>query len=75
MERFLDMLREKSAIALRLTKASTRQGQAAQSNHASHLETLKQVNAFYLKEVMSTRDASEGLHAFLEKRKPNWKNM
>ena len=75
MERILDMLREKSAIALRLTKASTRQGQAAQSNHSSHLETLKQVNAFYLKEIMSTRDASEGLHAFLEKRKPNWKNM
>jgi enoyl-CoA hydratase/carnithine racemase len=75
MERILDMLREKSAIALRLTKASTRQGQAAQPNQASHLETLKQVNTFYLKEVMSTRDASEGLHAFLEKRKPNWKNM
>ena len=74
MERILDMLREKSAIALRLTKASTRLGQSAQSGHISHLEALKQVKAFYLKEVMQTKDAAEGLHAFLEKRKPNWKN-
>ena len=74
MERILDMLREKSAIALRLTKASTRLGQSAQSGHTPHLEALKQVKAFYLKEVMQTKDAAEGLHAFLEKRKPNWKN-
>ena len=74
MERILDMLREKSAIALRLTKASTRLSQSAQSGHTSHLEALKQVKAFYLKEVMQTKDAAEGLHAFLEKRKPNWKN-
>ena len=75
MERILDTLREKSALALRLTKASTRLGQLAQSDQSSPLEALKRVNAFYLKEVMQTRDASEGLHAFLEKRRPNWKNM
>lgn len=75
MERVLDMLREKSAIALRLTKASTRLGQLAQSDQLSRLEALKRINAFYLKEVMQTRDASEGLKAFLEKRKPHWKNM
>ncbi len=75
MERILDMLREKSAVALRLTKASTRLGQSHQSNHTSNLEALKQVNAFYLEKVMQTKDAAEGLHAFLEKRKPNWKNM
>ena len=75
MERVLDMLREKSAIALRLTKASTRLAQLAQSDQLSHLEALKRINAFYLKEVMQTRDASEGLQAFLEKRKSHWKNM
>lgn len=78
MERILDMLREKSAVALRLTKASTRLGQSrqpAQSNHTSRLEALKQVNTFYLEKVMQTKDAAEGLHAFLEKRKPHWKNM
>ncbi|HJT57236.1 MAG TPA: hypothetical protein VJ761_12125 [Ktedonobacteraceae bacterium] len=78
MERILDMLREKSAIALRLTKASTRLSQTrqpAQSNHTSPLEALKQINTFYLEKVMQTKDAAEGLHAFLEKRKPHWKNM
>jgi enoyl-CoA hydratase/carnithine racemase len=75
MERILDMLRDKSAIALRLTKTSTRLGQLAQSDQLPRLEALKRVNAFYLKEVMQTRDASEGLHAFLEKRKPHWKNV
>lgn len=72
LERILDMLREKSAIALRLTKASVRLGQ---TGHPTHLEALKQINNFYLTAVMKTADASEGLHAFLEKRKPNWKNM
>ena len=38
------------------------------------LEALKQVNAFYLDSVMQTEDAQEGLHAFLEKRKAQWKN-
>lgn len=77
MERILNMLREKSAIALRLTKASTRLAQSrqtAQSNHTPHLEALKQINTFYLEKVMQTKDAAEGLHAFLEKRKPHWKN-
>jgi enoyl-CoA hydratase/carnithine racemase len=72
LERILDLLREKSAIALRLTKASVRLGQ---TNHLTRLEALKQVNNFYLTAVMKTADASEGLQAFLGKRKPNWKNM
>ncbi len=71
MERILDMLRGKSAAALRLTKASVRLGQASQ---ATQLEALRQVNAFYLTQVMQTADAHEGLHAFLEKRQPEWKN-
>jgi 1,4-dihydroxy-2-naphthoyl-CoA synthase len=38
------------------------------------LAALQQINAYYLAHVMPTEDASEGLHAFLEKRKPQWKN-
>ncbi|TMD38602.1 MAG: hypothetical protein E6J04_01570 [Chloroflexi bacterium] len=80
MTRILDMLREKSAVALRLTKDSTRlavaprfiEGEA--SDAAARLEALKKVNEFYLSHVMQTADAGEGLHAFLEKRKPRWKN-
>jgi hypothetical protein len=72
MERVLDLLRTKSAIALRHTKASVR---LANANHATNLEALEQVNELYLTQLMQTHDAQEGLKAFLEKRKPNWKNI
>lgn len=74
MERILNMLREKSAVALRLAKAGARLGQEEQAKHAPPLEALQRINTFYLSEVMRTQDAAEGLHAFLEKRKPAWKN-
>ncbi len=70
-ERILDLLRAKSAIALRHAKASVH---LAEAKHATRLEALEQVNTLYLIQVMQTHDAHEGLHAFLEKRKPNWKN-
>ncbi len=41
----------------------------------ARLEALRQVNAFYLAEVMRTDDAQEGLRAFLEKRVPRWKQQ
>ncbi len=72
------MLRGKSAVALRHTKASVRlaavQASNLQEDAATRLAALKQVNEFYLTQVMQTADATEGLHAFLEKRKPEWKN-
>ena len=79
MERILDMLREQSAIALRLVKASVRLGASQQltpgkEQAATRLAALDRVNEFYLNTVMQTADASEGLHAFLEKRKPQWQN-
>jgi len=72
MERVLDLLRTKSAIALLQTKASVR---LANANHATSLEALEQVSKLYLTQLMQTHDAQEGLQAFLEKRKPNWKNI
>jgi 1,4-dihydroxy-2-naphthoyl-CoA synthase len=71
MERILDLLRAKSAVALRQAKASVR---LAEAEHATFLESLQQVNTYYLTQLMQTHDAHEGLQAFLEKRKPNWKN-
>ncbi|MGH2495151.1 MAG: hypothetical protein ACRDIV_10665 [Ktedonobacteraceae bacterium] len=71
MERILNMLREKSAVALRFAKASTRLGRSEQS---THLEAVRQINTLYLDELMRTQDAVEGLQAFLEKRKPEWRN-
>lgn len=35
---------------------------------------LARVERYYLDELMTTDDAIEGLHAFLEKREPDWKN-
>jgi hypothetical protein len=72
MERVLDLLRAKSAITLLYTKASVR---LANANHKSRREALEQVNGLYLTQLMQTHDAQEGLQAFLEKRKPNWKNI
>ena len=40
----------------------------------SFLEGLERIEKTYLKELMSTEDAREGLKAFMEKRKPLWKN-
>jgi cyclohexa-1,5-dienecarbonyl-CoA hydratase len=36
--------------------------------------SLKAIEDIYLNELMQTADAREGLKAFLEKRKPEWKN-
>jgi cyclohexa-1,5-dienecarbonyl-CoA hydratase len=36
--------------------------------------SLKIIEDIYLKELMRTADAREGLQAFLERRSPKWKN-
>ncbi len=38
------------------------------------LEKLPRLEKLYVEELMATRDANEGIGAFLEKRKPQWKN-
>ncbi|MCP5036177.1 MAG: cyclohexa-1,5-dienecarbonyl-CoA hydratase [Rhodobacteraceae bacterium] len=62
-------LSPKSASSLRLAvkaaRAALRQRLAAR---------LDEVEALYLNELMKTRDAVEGLQAFLAKRKPEWEN-
>ncbi|MDH5461919.1 MAG: enoyl-CoA hydratase/isomerase family protein [Candidatus Bathyarchaeota archaeon] len=64
----VEKLREKSPIVLRLTRKAI--------HHAFDLdfeEGLAGVTDIYLESLMNTEDAVEGLKAFLEKRKPNWK--
>lgn len=58
-----------SAEVLRKTK------KAVMAGLMDDLEpSLKIIEDIYLKELMTTADAQEGLKAFLEKRKPEWKN-
>lgn len=56
-----------SGAALRLTKRSLRHGLAAQ-----RAEALRTAGTIYTQELMETKDAVEGLQAFLDKRKPEW---
>jgi cyclohexa-1,5-dienecarbonyl-CoA hydratase len=56
-----------SAAALRLAKRALRAGERAARERA-----LGEAQAIYLDELMTTRDALEGLRAFTEKRPPVW---
>ncbi len=57
-----------------LFTAETANTTLRQQERAARLEALKRVNTFYLEEVMKTKDAHEGLQAFLQKREPKWEN-
>jgi enoyl-CoA hydratase/carnithine racemase len=37
-------------------------------------DALARVEDLYLNELMRTEDAQEGISAFMEKRKPTWRN-
>ena len=61
---------------LRHSGAALRQGRKASRwpwTCAIH-EELPRLEQQYLKELMGTADAVEGIQAFLDKRRPDWKN-
>ena len=66
-EAWLARLYAQSASSLRFAKRAFRIAQSADFD-----ERLAAVERLYLEELMQTRDANEGLSAFLEKRKPAW---
>ncbi|HVF41796.1 MAG TPA: enoyl-CoA hydratase-related protein [Pyrinomonadaceae bacterium] len=69
LQEVLSRLRELSASALEATR------RALDAGHGwSFDETLRRVENLYLNDLMKTEDAREGVRAFMEKRKPSWRN-
>lgn len=68
-EELLAKLRNLSAIALEHTRKAIDAGRGRSLDAA-----LKDVEDMYLHELMKTHDATEGINAFIEKRKPVWRN-
>jgi len=59
----------KSALSLRIANKAVRK-----DFFRRILEDLPRMEALYLKDLMESTDPNEGIGAFLEKRKPVWKN-
>jgi cyclohexa-1,5-dienecarbonyl-CoA hydratase len=68
-EEILAKLRELSAPALEATRRAIDLARGF-----SFEEALSRVENLYLNELMKTEDAREGINAFMEKRKPDWRN-
>jgi cyclohexa-1,5-dienecarbonyl-CoA hydratase len=68
-DEFISKLTSLSGAVLRLTKRAVDRGLYMSVN-----EGITAVEQLYLGELMKTEDAREGLNAFLERRKPIWKN-
>jgi cyclohexa-1,5-dienecarbonyl-CoA hydratase len=68
LEKYCAKYKSLSGLVLALTKKAFKAGLMDCADRG--LEAIEQI---YLQELMKTRDAEEGLRAFLEKRKPVWK--
>ncbi len=65
----LAKLRELSSTSLEFTRRALDFGRGRTLDQA-----LKQIEDIYLHELMKSADAGEGIKAFMEKRKPVWRN-
>lgn len=68
-EEFIGKLTSLSGPVLKLTKRAV-----DKALYARVTEGIAEAEKLYLDELMRTEDAREGLNAFLEKRKPVWRN-
>jgi len=69
VEAFIGKFTKLSGIVLKLTKEATLAGLNDDIDQG-----LKKIEKIYLDQLMKSHDALEGLKAFLEKRKPTWKD-
>jgi cyclohexa-1,5-dienecarbonyl-CoA hydratase len=60
----------KSATALHFAARASRY-----EMHQAFLQSIATLEKMYVQELMETADANEGIKAFMEKRKPLWKNQ
>ncbi|MFW9856458.1 MAG: enoyl-CoA hydratase/isomerase family protein [Candidatus Thorarchaeota archaeon] len=68
-ENYLQRFRSLSAVVLRYAKKALQIG-----THVEFMHILSRIEHLYLHELMETKDANEGLQAFVEKRSPVWQN-
>jgi cyclohexa-1,5-dienecarbonyl-CoA hydratase len=69
VDAYVDKLLTKSSAVLPIAKRALREGAGRQFETA-----LARTEEIYLRELTKTEDINEGIHAFLEKRPPSWKN-
>ncbi len=67
---FVARLTKLSRVVLRYSKRAAALGLSADDDRV-----LAQIEELYLKELMKTADATEGLSAYMEKRTPVWKGI
>ncbi len=67
---FIEKFKKLSGIVLKLTKEAVLSGLNDDVDRG-----LRAIEKIYLDRLMKTEDATEGLKAFLEKRKPVWKDQ
>jgi cyclohexa-1,5-dienecarbonyl-CoA hydratase len=68
-ETFLEKITANSSVVLELSKKAMLAGHGKDYHSA-----MPEIEKLYLEKLMATEDAGEGLAAFMEKRKPAWKD-
>ena len=69
VEELVGKMSKLSPLVLKLTRKAALVGIGEEMT-----KSLNEIERIYLDELMATQDAEEGLKAFLEKRKPEWRN-